>query len=166
MNTAGMIDKFNGDHDDFGWWKMQMIAALVQKDLIEALEGEPPVSVARTLAGGDGTTPNGSDKEKGKATQQDLDAALAWKKMDKKALTAIHLAVTRKAGFHVKKAKTAKEAMQILEDIYEKPSAANQVFMLKKLVNMRLTETGSVAAHVNEFTQVSEQLNAMGPKLE
>ena len=72
-----MVEKFSGEGDDFVWWKMQMIAALVQKDLIEALEGEPPVSVARTLAGGDGTTLDGSDKEKGKAAQQDLDAALA-----------------------------------------------------------------------------------------
>lgn len=104
---------------------MQMIAALVQKDLIEALEGEPPLFVARTMAGDDGNTPSGSNKVKGKAAQQDSDAASAWRKIDRKALTTIHLAVTRKAGFHIQKAKTAKEAMQILADIYEKPSAAN-----------------------------------------
>ena len=41
--------------------------------------------------------------------------------------------------------------MSALSKLYEKPSASNKVFLMKRLFNMKMLEGGSVANHLNEF---------------
>ncbi|KAK3029540.1 hypothetical protein RJ639_038499 [Escallonia herrerae] len=50
----------------------------------------------------------------------------------------------------------------ILEKLYEKPSASNKVFLMKKLFNMRMSENGSVVDHLNDFNSVTNQLESVG----
>lgn len=45
--------------------------------------------------------------------------------------------------------------MDILANMYEKPSTSKQIFLLKKMVKMKLTDRGSVAEHINNLTQVT-----------
>jgi len=135
------IDKFSGE--DFGWWKLQIEDYLYQKDLYAPLEGWKP-----------------------EMAEVDPTAEAGWKILDRKALGAIRLGLTKKTGYHIAKAKTAKEAMDILTNIFEKPSTSNQVFLLKKLVNMKLSDRGSVAEHINSFTQVTGQLESAGINLD
>ena len=52
--------------------------------------------------------------------------------------------------------------MQTLEKLYEKPSASNKVFLMKRLFNMKMSEGGSCADHLNEFNTVSSQLSSVG----
>ena len=41
--------------------------------------------------------------------------------------------------------------MKALAKLYEKPSASNKVFLMKRLFNMKMSEGGSVSDHLNEF---------------
>lgn len=134
------LDKFDGQ--DFGWWKLQIEDYLYQKGLYAPLEGVMP-----------------------DITEVDPLAESTWKILDRKALGVIRLELTKKTGYHISKAKTAKEAMDILTNMYEKPSTSNQIFLLKKLVNMKLFDKGSVAEHINSFTQVTNHLESAGIKL-
>ena len=52
--------------------------------------------------------------------------------------------------------------MSKLAKLYEKPSTSNNVFLMKHLFNMKISEDGSVADHLNEFNTVTSQLSSVG----
>jgi hypothetical protein len=62
-------------------------------------------------------------------------------------------------AFNISKEKTTKELMDALDKLYEKPSTSNKVFLMKILFNMKMSEGGSVADHLNEFNTVTNQLS-------
>jgi len=43
----------------------------------------------------------------------------------------------------------------LMAKLYEKPSASNKVFLMKCLFNMKMSEGGSVADHLNDFNTVT-----------
>ena len=49
--------------------------------------------------------------------------------------------------------------MSALSKLYEKPSASNKVILMKRLFNMKMSEGGSVADHLNEFNTLTTQLS-------
>ena len=51
--------------------------------------------------------------------------------------------------------------MDALAKLYEKPSASNKVFLMKRLFNMKMSEGGSVVDHLNEFNTVTNQLSSV-----
>ncbi|KAL2228761.1 UNVERIFIED_CONTAM: Retrovirus-related Pol polyprotein from transposon TNT 1-94 [Sesamum indicum] len=114
---------------DFGFWRMQMEAYLYGKDLYEPLVEKSEKT---------------SDKE--------------WKVLDRKAMSAIILSLSRNVAYHVKGAKSTKEVLQTLADMYEKPSAMNKVMLMKKLFRLQMEERKSVADHLNDFHQLTTQL--------
>ncbi|KAL2232590.1 UNVERIFIED_CONTAM: Retrovirus-related Pol polyprotein from transposon TNT 1-94 [Sesamum indicum] len=103
---------------DFGFWRMQMEAYLYGKDLYEPLAEKSEKT---------------SDEE--------------WKVLDRKAMSAIILSLSRNVAYHVKGAKSTKEVLQTLADMYEEPSAMN-----------KMEERKSVADHLNDFNQLTTQL--------
>ena len=54
--------------------------------------------------------------------------------------------------------------MQALADMYEKPSANNKVYLMKKLFNLKMPEGGSVIEHLNSFNIIVNQLVSVGIK--
>ncbi|GAV63105.1 UBN2_2 domain-containing protein [Cephalotus follicularis] len=56
--------------------------------------------------------------------------------------------------------------MDILTNMYEKPTTSNHIFLLKKLVKMKLFDKNDVTVHINSFTQVTNQLESTGIKLD
>ena len=42
--------------------------------------------------------------------------------------------------------------------LYEKPLASNKLFLMKRLFNMKMSEGGSVADHLNDFNTVTNQI--------
>jgi hypothetical protein len=64
-------------------------------------------------------------------------------------------------AFNISKEKTTKGLMDALAKLYEKPSTFNKVFLMKRLFNMKMSEGGSVADHLNDFNTVSNQLNSV-----
>jgi len=57
-------------------------------------------------------------------------------------------------AFNVSKEKTTKEFMAALSNMYEKSSVSNKVFLMKKLFNLKMAHSRSVAGHLNEFNTV------------
>ena len=45
--------------------------------------------------------------------------------------------------------------------MYEKPSAANQIFLMRQFFNLTLKEGGSVTDHINQYTEILGQLAAV-----
>jgi len=64
--------------------------------------------------------------------------------------------------FNIIKVKTTKELMETLAKLYENPSTSNKVILMKHLFNMKMTEGGFVADHLNEFNTITSYLSSMG----
>ena len=65
--------------------------------------------------------------------------------LDKKALGTIRLCLASSVAFNILKEITIEGVMSALSKLYEKPSASNKVFLMKRLFNMKMSEGGSVA---------------------
>ncbi|KAK3011783.1 hypothetical protein RJ639_012566 [Escallonia herrerae] len=88
--------------------------------------------------------------------------ASEWVILDRKALATERLSLTPRVAFNISKEKTTAAVMKALEKLYEKPSASNKVFLMKKLFNMRMSENGYVVDHLNNFNGVTNQLKSVG----
>jgi hypothetical protein len=127
------VEKFNGQN--YYLWKMQMENYLYQKDLFLPLGGLAKKPVAT------------KDKE--------------WEILDRKALGTIRLSLAASVAFNISKEKTTKGLMDALAKLYEKPSASNKVFLMRRLFNMKMSEGGSIADHLNDFNTVTNQLSSV-----
>ena len=125
------IEKFDGS--DFSFWKMQIKDYLYQKDLHEPLTGVKPESMT---------------EEK-------------WKLKDRQALGLIRLTLSRNVAFNIVKEKTTSGLLKALSNMYEKPSAMNKVYLMRRLFNLQMSENGSVSDHINEFNMIVSQLNSV-----
>ena len=54
------------------------------------------------------------------------------------------------------------DLMNALTKMYEKPSASNKVFLMKRLFNMRMVDGSSVTEHLNSFNTITNQLASIG----
>ncbi|VFQ97171.1 unnamed protein product, partial [Cuscuta campestris] len=53
-----------------------------------------------------------------------------------------------------------------LSNMYEKPSAGNRVFLMRKLFMMRMNEGSPVADHINEVNSILSRLSSVGMKFD
>ena len=51
--------------------------------------------------------------------------------------------------------------MAALSSMYEKPSASNKVHLMRRLFNLPMTESASVAQHLNELNTITTQLSSV-----
>jgi hypothetical protein len=51
--------------------------------------------------------------------------------------------------------------MDALDKLYEKSSTSNKTFLMKILFNMKMSEGGSIAYHLNEFNTINNQLSSV-----
>ena len=51
--------------------------------------------------------------------------------------------------------------MSALAKIYGKPLDYNKVFLMKRLFNMKMSEGGYVADHLNQFNMITSQLSSV-----
>ena len=137
MAEGGKLQIEKFDGKDFGWWKMQMEDLLVQKDLDMVL-GERP--------------------EKIKPDE--------WETLDKKAKAVIRLSLSKDVAFNILKETTARGIMNALSNMYEKPSAANKVFLIRELVNTKMKEGSSVTVHINNLNSILSRLASVSIKFE
>jgi hypothetical protein len=82
-----------------------------------------------------------------------------WEVLDRKALETIWLSLATSMAFNISKEKKTKEMMDALDKLYEKPSTSNKVFLIKRLFNMKMSEGGFVADHLNAFNTITNQLS-------
>ena len=51
--------------------------------------------------------------------------------------------------------------LKALSIMYEKSSAMNKVYLMRRLFNLQMFENGSVSDHINEFNMIESQLNSV-----
>ena len=103
------IEKFDGSN--FSFWKMQIEDYLYQKDLQEPLTGVKPESMT---------------EEK-------------WKLKDSQDLGLIRLSFLKNVPFNIMKEKTMSGLLKALSNNYEKPSAMNKVYLMRRLFNLQMS---------------------------
>ncbi|KAJ0726248.1 putative RNA-directed DNA polymerase [Helianthus annuus] len=136
MSDDGKVRIEKFDGKNFGWWKMQIKDLLIQKDLDAALE-PPPTPV--------------TDK---------------WTAIDKKAMSTIRLTLSMNVGYNISEQTSARGIIEALSNMYEKPSPANKVFLIRELVNTRMKEGSSVIEHINLFNSHLSRLNSVKFKID
>jgi len=83
-----------------------------------------------------------------------------WEILDRKALGDL-IAQASTVAFNVSREKITKDLMATLSKMYKKPSASNKVFLMKKLSNLRMADSGSVTGHLNEFNMLTSQMKSV-----
>ena len=91
---------------------------------------------------------------------------MEWNILNRKALGTVRLCRAVSVAFNISKKTTTEGLMQTLAKLYEKPSASNKVFLMKRLFNMKILEGGSIADHLNDFNIVTSQLSSVGVKFD
>lgn len=130
------IEKFDGR--DFSFWKMQIEDYLYQKKLYQPLSGVKPDDMKQE----------------------------EWNLLDRQALGVIRLTLAKNVAFNIVNEKTTAGLMKALSDMYEKPSAANKVYLMRRLFNLKMGEGISVTDHINEFNTILAQLESVQIKFE
>ncbi|MCO5553804.1 hypothetical protein L7F22_007330 [Adiantum nelumboides] len=83
-----------------------------------------------------------------------------WIELEELANSTIMLTLHKSVCFNVKDTKGAYGVWQALSNLYKKKVVANQVFWLKKLVDLHKKETTPMSTHLNEFRTILSQLQA------
>ena len=110
---------------DFSLWKVQIGSLLVKQDLSVTIKG----------------------KSKKPATMSNED----WQKMDEKAMASIFLSLAKNVLFNVSNEKSTKEVWDKLQNMYQTASAANKIFVMKKLYKLKMKEGTAMSNHINEL---------------
>nr|XP_016479728.1 PREDICTED: uncharacterized protein LOC107800975 [Nicotiana tabacum] len=84
-----------------------------------------------------------------------------WDLLDRQALGVICLTLTQNVAFNIINDKTTAGLMKALSNMYEKPSASNKVYLMRRLLNLKMTEGGSVTEYINEFNIILTQLSSV-----
>ena len=74
-------------------------------------------------------------KTKQPATMKDEE----WEVLDRKVLGTIRLCLASSLAFNISKEKTTKGVMSALAKLYENPSTSNNLFLIKRLFNMKMS---------------------------
>jgi hypothetical protein len=78
--------------------------------------------------------------------------------MDRKAKSTIRLCLSDSVLLNVSEEATAKYLWEKLGKLYQSKSLVNELFLRKKLYNLRMRDGDSVAEHLNAFNTVVSQL--------
>jgi hypothetical protein len=135
-NSKMEIKKFNGKI--FELWKLKMEDLLVDRD--------------QWITVYPGTIPIGTSVDD-------------WKKLDRKAKSTIRLCLSDSVLLNVSEEATTKDLWEKLGKLYQSKSLVNNLFLRKKLYNLRMRYGDSVAKHLNEFNTVVGQLVSVEIKI-
>jgi hypothetical protein len=80
--------------------------------------------------------------------------------LDRQVLGVIRLTLSRSVAHDVMKKKTTTGLMAAFSSIYERPSAYNKVYLMKKLFNLKMAEVTSIAQYLNKFNTITNQLSS------
>ena len=81
-----------------------------------------------------------------------------WNLFKRHVLGVIRLTLSRSITHNVTKEKTTTKLMATLSRTYEKSSANNKVYLIKKLFNLKMVEGMPITQYLNEFNTITNQL--------
>jgi hypothetical protein len=89
-----------------------------------------------------------------------------WTKLDWVARVTIRMQLSESVYYTVQSCTTAKDLWKTLSDTYEKKVAATEIYLIRRLYNLRMKESNSITTHLNEYEGVISQLSAQGMTIE
>ena len=98
-------------------------------------------------------------KEKGQKKDEPDEE---WAILDRKAIRQIRLSLAKIVTYNILKEKTTVDLMAALAKMYEQLSAANNINLMKKLFNLKMTEGCSFTSHLSKFNMIVNQLISVG----
>ena len=85
-----------------------------------------------------------------------------WQKTDEKAMASIFLSLSQNVLFNVSNEKTTKEVWDKIQNMYQKVSAANKIFIMKKLYKLKMKEGTAMSNHINDLNTLLCQATSVG----
>ena len=101
------------------------------------------------------------DTLKGEEARPKDISDLEWNKINKKAIAYIRQWINTSSHHHVSNETNAYNLWKKLESVFEQKTTRNKIFLLKKLVNMKLKEGTLITNHMNAFQSIVNQLATM-----
>ena len=83
-----------------------------------------------------------------------------WEELDALTMSTIRLHLADSVYFTVLDSQNSEELWKKLCNTYEKETAANKVYLMRKLYDLRMKDTDSIASHLNQFDALWSQLQA------
>ena len=74
----------------------------------------------------------------------------------------IRLSLTPTVAFNIVNEKMAKGLMTALCNMYKKVQASNKVYLMRRLFNMKMSESQVMDKQLNEFNNIMTQLQSVG----
>jgi len=81
---------------------------------------------------------------------------------EQEAFSQIALTVSDGVIGHIRNCKTAHEAWVKICSVFEQKGLASQIFLRRKLVNMKFNESETMQSHINKVRELADQLDAIG----
>jgi hypothetical protein len=97
-----------------------------------------------------------------KYVETEAGATVKEKEEEQEALSQIALTVSDGVIGHIRNAKTARQAWLKICSVFEQKGLSSQVFLLRKLLNVKLDDGESMQSHINKIRELSDQLEAIG----
>lgn len=130
-NNNGRMISLNGNNWQI--WKAKMEDLLYSKDLYDPIDGKKPEDMSED----------------------------DWKKENRKAVACIRQWLDDVVFHHVSNEISAESLWKKLHDLYERKTAGNKAFLIRKLVNLKYKESGTIGGHLNEMQSIVNQLASM-----
>lgn len=81
---------------------------------------------------------------------------------EQEGLSQIALTVSDSVIGHIRHCKTAHDAWSKICSVFEQKGLASQIFLRRKLFNIKFNEAESMQAHINKIREISDHLEAIG----
>ena len=78
-----------------------------------------------------------------------------WNLLNRLVFRVIRLILPRSIVHNIVKEKTIVDLMKAFSSMYEKPSANNKVYLMKKLFNLKKEKCTPIAQHLNKFNTIT-----------
>ena len=137
MSSSGERELYNirkFDGTNFSMWKEQIKDVLVQKKQLKPISGPTAKPVDMS--------------------EED------WAELDALAKSTIRLHLAESVYFTMVSETTSFNLWNKLCSTYEKETASNKVYLMKRLFELQMKEGTSVASHLNEFNIIFSQMQA------
>ena len=85
-----------------------------------------------------------------------------WKSIDEIARSTIRMHLAENVYFNIAKETTTFKLWEKLQAVYEKQSSSSKLILIRKLFNMKMTETEPTTSHINTFSRVLFELSSQG----
>ena len=89
-----------------------------------------------------------------------------WKRLDRKTIGFIRQWFDDSVFHHVSTEISTYSLWKKLESLYERKTASNKAFLIRKLVNLKYRVGASIAEHLNEMQSIINQLSSMKMSLD